>query len=443
MRAIDRRQFGAGLASAAVSGVGLPRCAVAVSPAKVVVIGGGPGGATIAGKLARADLRLEVTLVERQRRYTSCFFSNHYIGGFRSFASITHGYEGLADLGVRLVHDTAGEIDTAKKLVRLELGRSLAYDRLVVAPGIDFKFGAIEGYTPETAEIMPHAWKGGWQSRLLRRKLEEMPDGGVVVIAPPRNPYRCPPAPYERACVIAHYLKAAKPKSKLVIVDPKMSFSKQPVFEEAFGRYYKDIVELNLTNDIDDMSLARVDPKSGLVVTKSGMTITAAVANIVPDQRAGNIAALSGLVEGDWCPVHLESFKSTKAADVYIVGDATIAQEMPKSAFSANNQAKAVAAGILADLSGKERVPARYRNTCWSMLAPDDSVKIGANYAPGEVKGKPVLVPSESFVSQPRESAAVRKQNYEDSLAWYATITTEVFAKAPEAHGQQRGTNRG
>jgi hypothetical protein len=265
----------------------------------------------------------------------------------------------------------------------------------------------------------------------------------VVVVAPPRNPYRCPPAPYERACVIAHYLKTAKPKSKLIIVDPKMSFSKQPVFEEAFGRYYKDIVELNLTNDIDDMSLARVDPKAGLVVTKSGMSITAAVANIVPDQRAGNIAGLSGLVEGDWCPVHLESFKSTKAADVYIVGDATIAQEMPKSAFSANNQAKAVTANILAELSGKELPAAHYRNTCWSMLAPDDSVKIGANYAPGEVRGKPVLVPSESFVSQPGESAAVRKANYEDSLAWYARITTEVFAKAPEAHGQQRGTNRG
>ncbi len=439
MGVIDRRQFGAGVAAT----MGLPRCAVGSGPAKIVIIGGGPGGATVAGQLVRADLKLEITLVEIQKRYTSCFFSNHYIGGFRSYASITHGYDGLADLGVRLVHETANEIDTGKKLVRLESGRSLPYDRLVVAPGIDFKFGAIEGYSAETAEIMPHAWKGGWQARLLRRKLEEMPDGGVVVVAAPRNPYRCPPGPYERACVIAHYLKTAKPKSKLIIVDPKMSFSKQPVFEEAFSHYYKDIVELYLTNDIDDMSVTRVDAKAGLVVTKSGMTITAAVANIVPDQRAGNIAALSGLVEGDWCPVHLETFKSRKAADVYIVGDAAIAQEMPKSAFTANNQAKAVAAGILADLSGTERSAAHYRNTCWSMLAPDDSVKIGANYAPGEVNGKPMLVPSESFVSQPGESAAVRKENYENSLAWYAAITTEVFAKAPEAHGQQRGTNRG
>jgi NADH dehydrogenase FAD-containing subunit len=202
------------------------------------------------------------------------------------------------------------------------------------------------------------------------------------------------------------------------------------VFEEAFAKYYKDIIELNLTNDIDDMSLARVNAKTGEVTTKSGTTVKAAVANIIPDQRAGNIAALAGLVEGDWCPVHLENFKSKKADNVYVVGDATIAAEMPKSAFSSNNQAKAVATDILADLAGnRDRPPARYRNTCWSMLAPGDSVKIGANYAPGEQNGKHVLVPSESFVSKPGEPASVRKEDYEQSIAWYATLTTEIFAK--------------
>jgi hypothetical protein len=159
--------------------------------------------------------------------------------------------------------------------------------------------------------------------------------------------------------------------------------------------------------------------------------VKAAVANIVPDQRAGDIAVAAGLTEGDWCPVHLENFRSTKVADVYVVGDAAIAQDMPKSAFSANNQAKVVAADILADLSGKEHFPPRYRNTCWSLLAPDDSVKIGANYEPGEANGKPTLVASGSFVSKPGESAAVRKETYDESLAWYAAITADVFAKGP------------
>jgi hypothetical protein len=178
------------------------------------------------------------------------------------------------------------------------------------------------------------------------------------------------------------------------------------------------------------MSLVRVNPKTGEVTTKAGTTVKAALANIIPDQRAGNIATLAGLVEGDWCPVHLENFKSKKAEDVYVVGDAAIANEMPKSAFSANNQAKAVTADILADLAGmKDHPPAHYRNTCWSMLAPEDSVKIGANYAPGEQNGKHVLVPSDSFVSKPGESAAQRKEDYEQSIAWYSTIVSEIFAK--------------
>jgi hypothetical protein len=286
---------------------------------------------------------------------------------------------------------------------------------------------------------MPHAWSGGRQSRLLRERLDDMKDGGLVVVAPPRNPYRCPPGPYERACLIANYLKHEKPKSKLVILDPKMSFSKQAVFEEAFAKYYKGIIELRLTNDIDDMSVTRVDPKTGEVVTKSGETFKAAVANIIPDQRAGDIALRSGLADGDWCHVELENFRSVKDQNVYVVGDATVAADMPKSAFSASNQARAVTGHILADLSGRERPPALYRNTCWSMLAPEDSVKIGADYAPGDANGKHLLVARHPFISKPGESAALRKETYEESIAWYRTQVDDMFAKTAAASGGHAG----
>lgn len=422
---IDRRQFGLGAAALGVSLVARP--ALAQGAAKVVVIGGGPGGATVAGTVKLANAKLDVTLIEPQRFYTTCFLSNFYIGGLRTRASITQSYEGLRAAGIRVVRDRAAAIDMTKKSVRLQNGGDIAYDRLVVAPGIGFKYNSIEGYSEEAAKLMPHAWSGGAQSKLLRQKLLDMEDGGLVVIAPPRNPYRCPPGPYERACAIAHYLKTAKPKSKLVILDPKMSFSKQPVFEEAFAKYYKDIIELHLTNDIDDMGLARVDPRTGEVVTKSGAKFKAAVANIIPDQHAGDIAISSGLAEGDWCPVHVENFKSAKSEFVYVLGDSSAAAEMPKSAYSANNQAKVVAADILADLAGTARAEARYRNTCWSFLAPDDSVKIGADYAPGDVKGKHVLVPSKSFVSQPGEKPALRKEVFDESLAWYDTLIASVF----------------
>ncbi len=295
--------------------------------------------------------------------------------------------------------------------------------------GKDFKHGGIEGYDEAAFNFMPHAWKGGRQSRILRNRLEAVPDGGVVVIAPPRNPYRCPPGPYERACVIANYLKAAKPKSKLIILDPKMAFSKQPVFVEAFAKYYKDIVELHLTNDIDDMSVVRVVPKTGEVVTKSGFTVKAALANIIPDQRAGEIAHLAGLTEGDWCPVKLENFRAKAADDVYVLGDSAVAAEMPKSAFAASNQAGVVVADILAELAGGARPEAHYRNTCWSWLHADDAAKIGADYAPGDLNGKHELVPSGSFVSKPGESAALRKETYEESLAWYDTLVSQMFNK--------------
>lgn len=433
MTRLNRRQFTAGLgglAIAAASGVGSRSAALALGEAKVVIIGGGPAGATAAVTLKRADPKLDVTLIEPKSQFTTCFFSNHYIAGLRSFDSITHGYHGLRALGIRVIHDLATTIELSRKKVVIARGKELEYDRLVVAPGIEVKLDSIEGYSDAAAEIMPHAWQGGIQTKILKRRLEKLEDGGLVVMSAPRNPYRCPPGPYERACIIAHHLKTKKPKSKLIILDAKMTYSKQPVFEEAFKKYYGDIVEHHLTNDIDDYTVTRVDAEDGEVWTKAGETFKVALANIIPDQRAGRIAVQAGLTEGDWCPINPENFASTKAEHVFVIGDAAIADGMPKSAFSAHSQAVAVAGHILADLAQRERPEARYRNTCWSWLAPDDSAKIGADFAPGEINGHPGLAPSGSFVSKTGETAELRKTNFNDSVAWYQTLVSDIYPSA-------------
>jgi NADPH-dependent 2,4-dienoyl-CoA reductase/sulfur reductase-like enzyme len=429
MSDVSRRDF---TKLAGVTGVGAlassgwATFAIAQTPARVVIVGGGAGGATAAHYVKKDGPEIDVTLIEANPIYSSSFFSNLYIGGFRSLESLNHTYGGLRRIGVKVVHDVATEVNTSNKTVRTRGGRTYPYDRLVLSPGIDIKYESIAGYSRDAARIMPHAYTtNAQQKRLLKRQLQAMRDGGTVVMAMPNNPFRCPPGPYERACMIAHYIKTKKPKSKLVIFDPKKAFSKQPVFTEAFKNHYKSIIELNLTTEIDDFSVVSVNPRTKEIVTKAGKKLKADVANIIPQQRAGEIAAKAGCTEGDWCPIDPENFASRKVKDVYVLGDASIAAEMPKSAFSANSQAKVVASDILAELAKKEKFPPRYRNTCWSLLAPDDDVKIGANYAPKDGK----LDPSGSFVSQPGEAQDVRKQNYQESIAWYANITADMFAK--------------
>ena len=440
MSEISRRDFAK---LAGVSGLGVlawSPFAVAQGPAKVVIVGGGAGGATVAHYIKKEAPALDVTLIETNPIYSSSFFSNLYIGGFRTLESLNHTYGGLGRLGVKVVIDTATDVDTSKRTVKTKGGRSYSYDRLVLSPGIDIKYDSIKGYSREASRTMPHAYTtsaGG--KRQLKQQLQGMRDGGTVAMVMPNNPYRCPPGPYERACMIAHYLKTKKPKSKLVILDPKKAFSKQPVFTEVFEKYYKGIIELNLTTEIDDYSVVSVDPKTKEIVTKAGKKVKADVANIIPQQRAGEIAVKAGCTEGDWCPINPESFASKKVQNVYVLGDASVAVTMPKSAFSANSQAKVVAAEILAELAKKDRFPARYRNTCWSLLAPDDNVKVGGNYAPQEGR----LAESQGFVSQRGEAADVRKQYYQESIGWYAAITADMFARpgngAPVADQKKSG----
>lgn len=436
---VSRRQLG-GLAAGAgaLALTGLRQApAFAQSAAKIVIIGGGPGGATVANRLKAADPNLDITLIEPKETYTTCFYSNLYLGGFRSFQSITHNYEGIKKRGIKVVRDLAASIDTTAKTVALaKAASSIPYDRLVVAPGIELKYETIEGYSAEAADVMPHAWQGGAQTWLLKEKLLAMSDGGLVVMAAPPMPYRCPPGPYERACMIAHFLKTRKPKSKLIIFDPKSTFSKQGVFEEAFKEFYGGIVELNLTNEIDDFAVMRVDAKTGEVVTKAGQSARAAVANIIPAQKAGAIAASAGLTDGDWCPVNPENFTSKKAKDVYVVGDAAVAADMPKSAYAALSQAGFVALDLIADIGGRSREAGKYRNICWSMLAPDNSAKIGGDYVPAEKDGKTYLEAKDPFVSKAGESAELRRETFIESSNWYDTLTADIFdskAHKPDA----------
>ena len=430
MTRIDRRQFGqlaAGSGLATVAGGGLSGFAIAQGAAKIVIVGGGAGGASVAHALKKAEPKLDITLIEANPIYSSSFFSNLYLGGFRSFNSLNHDYTALKSIGIKVVTDYATDVDNAKKSVKTRGGRSFNYDKLVLSPGIDIKYDSIAGYSREAAQTMPHAYNtDGAQKQLLKRQIDSMKDGGTVVMVMPNNPYRCPPGPYERACMIAHVLKTKKPKSKLVILDPKKTFSKQPVFTEAFDKYYKGIVELNLSTEIDDFSVVNVDAAGKLVAVKAGKTFKGDVVNVIPQQKAGEIAQKAGVVQGDWVPVNPENFSAKSVKDIYVVGDATVAAEMPKSAFSANSQAKVVAADILSEVAKKEKFPARFRNTCWSLVAPDDCVKIGANYAPKDGK----LDPSGSFVSQKGEAADLRKKNYEESLGWYSGIIADMFAKA-------------
>jgi sulfide dehydrogenase [flavocytochrome c] flavoprotein chain len=413
------------LAAQLLLGGALARRAWTQPSARVVVVGGGFGGATCAKYIRRLDPAIEVTLVEPRRQFITCPFSNAVIAGLRDLDSVTHGYDGLRQRhGVRVVHASATAIDPTVHRITLDDGHVLTYDRLVLSPGIELRWGGIEGYDAAASEVFPHAWEAGPQTVLLRRQLEAMPDGGLVVIAAPAEPYRCPPGPYERASLIAHYLKTHKPRSKLLILDAKNTFSKQELFRTAWERLYPDLIEW--IPQSQSGRVVRVDTRTRTVSTDFD-EYKPAVANIIPPQQAAAIARLIGLDEGKgWCPVRPGSFESTVHANLHIIGDAAIANPMPKSAFSANNQAKTCAAAIVALLRG-ESIPApALMNTCYSLVAPDYGISIAAVYR--VVDEKIVTVDSSSGVSPLDAPAETRALEAEYARSWYANITADTFA---------------
>jgi sulfide dehydrogenase [flavocytochrome c] flavoprotein subunit len=425
MPRLTRRKFtsltGATLAGACVP-LFVPRALGQAKP-KLVVIGGGPGGGTVARYVNKdAAGAIDVTLIEPQKRFTTCFFSNLYVGGFRDLASITHDYAKVARGGVRVVNDRASAIDRERKTVRLAGGTTVPYDRLVVAPGIDLKFDSVPGYSEAAAETMPHAWQAGAQTKLLTDRLNALVDGDLIVMIAPPNPYRCPPGPYERVSMFAHVLKRKGHKrSSIIVLDPKPSFSKQALFMEGWEKHYPGMIQWH--DPKLHGGIKGVDARSNEVTTDLA-THKAALVNVIPAQMAGRIARDAGLAnETGFCPIDPESMKSTMDPNVFVIGDACIPGDMPKSAFSANSQAKVAAMTIRGELANARTFPARYSNTCWSLIAADDDVKVGGSYEPGEGKIKQ----ASTFVSQKGEAADLRKQNYQESLDWYAGITADVF----------------
>lgn len=422
-RKFTRREFGiiAGAAGVAASGLAAP--AIAQAKPKLVVIGGGPGGATVARYVARDSKgAVDVTLVEANARHTTCFFSNLYLGGFRTFDSITHGYDKLVSgYGINVVKGFANGVDAARRTVSLASGEKISFDKLVVAPGIDFKYEAYEGYNEAATSTITHAWKAGPQTQILKRQLEAMDDGGVFLIAPPPNPFRCPPGPYERIAMVAHYFKQHKPKSKIIAVDAKDKFSKQALFQEGWEKHYDGMIEwlpLKITGGVK-----AVDVK-GMTLHTGGESFKGDVINVIPPQKAGDIATAAGLAnESGWCPIDPFTMASTRVPNVYVIGDSSIAAQMPKSGFSANSQAKACAMAIRKELIGSKAFPPRYSNTCWSLISTDNAVKVGASYKATKEK----IAKTDGFISKPGEDAALRTATAEEAFGWYSGITADIF----------------
>jgi len=421
MASVNRRQFMGWLGTLAVAG-GFPLPAIAQARPRVVVIGGGPGGATVAKYVAK-DGGVDVMLIEPNRQFTTCFHSNLFLGGFRDWESLTHSYAKLANYGVASVHQAAQAVDRDKRTVRLADGSSQSYDRLVMAPGIDLRFDSVPGYSESVSERLPHAWKPGPQTELLKRQLDAVPDGGVIVMIAPPNPYRCPPGPYERVSMMAHVLKAkGHNKSRIIVIDPKDTFSKQALFQEGWEKHYPGMVEWQ--DPKMHGGIKGVDPTT-MTVNTDLANYQAALINVIPAQMAGRLSRDAGLTnQTGFCPIDPASMKSAMDPNIYVVGDACTPGDMPKSAFAANSQAKVAAMMIRGELANMRTFPARYTNTCWSLIETDDAVKVGGRYEAKEGK----IAAVETFISKTGESAELRRQTQQENMGWYAGITADMFA---------------
>ncbi|MCY4238978.1 MAG: FCSD flavin-binding domain-containing protein [Rhodospirillaceae bacterium] len=424
MTKITRRQFAVASSASAAATFAAPAVGQAAK-ARIVVVGGGFGGAT-AAKYAKqfGGDQIDVTLIEPNVTFYTCPFSNLVLGGLRNMASIGHGFDTMRKRDVTVIHGLATAVDTRKKTVKTNEGATVLYDRLILSPGIDVRWEAVQGYDAAAAEQMPHAWKAGRQTLLLKKQLEAMDDGGVVVIAPPLNPFRCPPGPYERASTIAHYLTRAKPKSKILIVDSKDKFSKMPLFMDAWKKFYGSMIEW--IPQRTDGPVTEVDLANNAVVTDFGTKHKGAVVNLIPPQQAGKIAAAAGVTNrSGWAPVNHRTFESTLKPGIHVIGDAAISSPMPKSGFSASSQGKIVAAAAVDTLNGKDPADPSFANTCYSLVTPSYGISVAKIYA--WRGGKLVGVEGSGGVSPRNAPDSVRADEARYAYGWYASISADIW----------------
>ena len=361
---------------------------------RVVVVGGGFGGAIAAKYIRMADPSIEVVLIDREKTYVACPLSNLVLAGIRNLDDNKYTLAGLAaNHGVKLHYGDVTGVDAGAKKVVMADGGTIAYDKLVLSPGVDYRYEEIEGYDPvKTPELMPHAWKAGPQTLQLRKQLEAMKDGGTVVLTVPTFPFRCPPGPYERTNMIAFYLKNHKPKSKIVVWDANANImAKEKLFKAGWAKHYgwdeKDPSK-GLIAYYPNSKLTKVDMK-GMAVDNGVELLKGDVIAPVPAQKAGHIAHVAGVVEGFWCPVNQTTFESTKVKDIHIIGDAVSAAPLPKSAYSANSEAKVCALNIVQAMNDKELVAPTHVNVCYSYVTDNEAMSVAGVYR--EKEGKTVV----------------------------------------------------
>ena len=420
-RRVTRRNALLGIAAAAAT-LARPSLTHAQATARVVVVGGGFGGAACARALKRMQENLQIILIEPNAVFTSCPLSNEVIAGLRDIEAQQFDYDKLTAEGIIVIGQAVTTIEPQQRSVVTADGVALPYDRLVLSPGIDFHFDGLPGYDEAASKKMPHAWKAGAQTSLLRAQLEAMDDGGVVAIAVPANPSRCPPAPYERASLIAHYLKTKKPRSKVLILDAKDNFSQQRLFEQAWKELYGDMIERVALSQ--GGRVTSVDPSTKTIITEFG-NYTPDVANVIPPQRAGRIAEIAGAADtSGWCPIDPMTFESKLVPNIHVVGDACLGGGIPKSASAASAQGKACAGAIVNLLAGRTPETPRLTGICYNTVAPGYGFSLAGNYQPrgdifAEVEGG-----ATSPVDAPRE---LRAREAAEAERWFQTITADTF----------------
>ncbi len=396
---------------------------------KVLIIGGGMGGATAAKYMRMMDKSIEVTLISADKDYYTGFASNEVISGERPMTSITFSYNGLRKHGVRVVIDKATEINANRKIVKTLNGSSFKYDRLIVSPGIDFRYDTIDGYNEQVANSkIPHAWIAGTQTKMLHNQLRAMRNGGTVIIAALPNPFRCPPGPYERAAQMAYYLKHNKPKSKILVLDAKDKFSKFSLFTNGWKKHYGYGTDNSMIEWTPAYKGGTVDGIDVANMTVSGELndFKANVINIIPAQKAGKIAFTAGLTNNSgWCPVKGNTFESTIHQNTHVIGDASIASPMPKSGYAANSEAKVCAAAIVALLNHNKLPDPSYVNTCYSVIAPGNGISVAMVYTYKE--GKIIKVKGSGGLTSDKFNATLREREVKYGHTWFHNITNDAF----------------